>query len=84
MKPVYTNFFVVRKNETNTEVIVDFLHNYSGVETEVVQESENKTNLQTKISLESEKVGSFVLNMNDAIGLRDILTNVIFDTQNKK
>lgn len=82
MSPVYSNFFVVRKNEANTEVIIDMLHNYSEVVTKVNEE--NKQNLITELSLKSDNVGSFVLNMNDAIGLRDVLNSVIFDTQSKK
>lgn len=84
MKPVYTNYFVVRKNEINTEVILDFGHNYAGSKTEVVEDKDNGNKLVTKIELCSEPVGSYVLNMHDAIALRDTLNSVIFDATDKK
>lgn len=80
MKPVYANYFVVRKNDTNTELVIDFAHNYASATTEL----DNENKLVTKLEVESETVGSFVLNMSDAIGLRDVLNNVIFNASENK
>jgi hypothetical protein len=80
MKPVYANYFVVRKNDTNTELVIDFAHNYANATTEL----DNENKLVTKLEVESETVGSFVLNMSDAIGLRDVLNNVIFNASENK
>ena len=77
MKPEYTNYFIVRKNTTNTEVLIDFQHTYLGVETEIKEDGY----LEPKTKVESVKVGSLTMSLQDAIGLRDTLNRVIFEVE---
>ncbi len=74
MKPEYANYFIVRKNETNTEVIIDFNHTYNSVE---VEEGEKMGTLDILSTVKSTKVGSIVTNIEDARAFRDLLDKVI-------
>ena len=74
MKPEYANYFIVRKNEINTEVIIDFNHTYNSVE---VEEGEKRGTLDILSTVKSTKVGSIVTNIEDARAFRDLLDKVI-------
>lgn len=77
MKPEYSNYFVVRKNSINTEVIVDFFHYYEEIDLSI---GETKVELSLKSNIQTDKISSIVMNINDAITLRNILDKVLSET----
>lgn len=74
MKPEYTNYFIIRKNTNNTEVLIDFDHTYNEV---IVEEADKRGSLELYESVKSAKISSIVMNIDDAKSFRDILNKVL-------
>ncbi len=71
MKPIFSNVFAVMKNNTGTEVLIEFGHQYA----------ENSFTENGKNEPKAETVSHIVMTYESAVALNNLLTKMIGDEQ---